>query len=123
MARLLEARAVMILRNHIDDGGNFVAFESRAAELADSPSEGVRILWRKRGYFGCNDLACDQIRVAAHGDIFHVIEFEQNVLDLSRMHFLAAHVYQLRLAAEDAKVLSISFDKILRIEPTVCIER
>ena len=61
--------------------------------------------------------------LAAHGHVLDVVELEQNVLDLGRMHLLAAHIDQLRLAAENANVLAVSFDEILRVEPAVRIER
>ncbi len=48
-ARFLETRTVMILHDHIDDGGHLVALKSRAAELADSLFERVRILRHERG--------------------------------------------------------------------------
>src|SRR5262249_2234982 len=103
-ARFLETRTVMLLQDHLDDGGYFVALESRAAKLAHSPFERIAILRPERSDFGCDDLAGDRIRLAAHRDVFDVVDLEQNVLDFGRMHFLAAHIYQLRLAAENANV-------------------
>src|SRR5262245_51140580 len=123
IARFLETRTVMILQDHLDDGGYFVALEPRVAKLAHAPFERVGILRPERGDFGCNDLAGDRIGLAAHRDVFDVVDLEQNILDFGRMHFLAAHVYQLRLAAENANVLAISFDEVLRVEPAVDIER
>src|SRR5262249_9172308 len=109
--------------DHVDDGGYFVALEARVAKLAHSPFERVGILRPERGDFRCNDLAGDRIRGAAHRDGFDVVDLEQNGLDFGRMHLLAAHVYQLRLAAENANVLAISFDEVLRVKPALWIER
>src|SRR3954469_6059195 len=123
VARFLEARTVVILYDHVDDGGNFVALKSRTAELADAQLEGVRILGRERCDPGGNDLAGNRIWMSAHRDVFDVVELEQHILDLGRVHLLAADVDQLRLAAEDVNVLAVSFDEILRVEPAVRIER
>src|SRR5207248_10940166 len=116
-ARFLETRTVMILHDDIDDHRHLVWLEPRAAELADSPFEGVRILRHERRDLGSNDLAGDRIRLTAHGDVLNVVKLEQKVLDLGRMHFLATYIDQLRLAAENADVLAVAFDEILRVEP------
>ena len=52
-----------------------------------------------------------------------IVELEQHILDLGRMYLLAAHIYQLRSAAENVNVLAVSFNEILRVEPAVRIER
>ena len=51
----------MILPDHIDDGGDFVGLESRAAESAHSVFECVGILRGERGNLGCDDFARDRI--------------------------------------------------------------
>src|SRR5262249_57530634 len=51
IARFLETRTVMILEDHVDDGGYFVALESRVAKLTHSPFERVGILRPERGDF------------------------------------------------------------------------
>src|SRR5262249_27780795 len=123
IARFLETSSVVILDDYIDDCGHLVALESRLAELADAPFEGVGIFWHQRGDLGRNDFAGDRVGLAAHGDVLDVVELEQNVLDLGRVHFLAAHIYQLRLPAKYADILAVYFDEILGVEPAVRIER
>src|SRR5262245_29466090 len=123
IARFLETLTVMILRDHIDDGRHLVALELLAAELAHTPFERIGIFRHQRRDLSCDDLAGDRIRLAAHGDVFDVVELEQNVFDLGRMNLLAANVYQLRFAAENANILAVSLDQILRVEPSVRIER
>src|SRR5260370_12755963 len=113
---------VMMREEELDGGGYFVAIESGVAKLTHAPFERVGILRPEWGDFGCNDLAGDRIRLAAHRDVFDVVDLQQNVLDFGRMHFLAAHVYQFRFAAENADVLALSFDNVLRDEPAVRLE-
>src|SRR5262245_51227571 len=113
----------MVLHDHLNESGNFVALESRVAELADPPFEGLRILRHERRYFGCNDLAGDRIRLTADGNIFDIIDLEEDILDFGRMHLLAAHIYQFRLAAENTNVVSVSFVEILLVEPAIYIEQ
>src|SRR4029077_20490967 len=75
-----------------------------------------------RGDLGRDQLARDRIRYAAHRNVLDVVDLQQNVLDFGRMHFLAAYIDHLRLASENANVLAIAFDQILRVEPAVGVE-
>ena len=54
---------MVILHDHVDDGGNLVALELCVAELADAPLECVGILRNERGDLGRDHLAGDRIRL------------------------------------------------------------
>ena len=62
------------------------------------------------------------IRLGKHGRIPDVVELQQDILDFGRVHFLAAHVDQLRLASDDTNVFALDLNDILRVEPAFIIE-
>ena len=113
---------MVLLDDHVDHGRNLVALESCVAELADAQFERLGFLRNERGDLGCDELTGDRVRHAAHRDVLDVVDLQQNVLDLGRVHFLAADIDQLRLASENTNVLAIGFDQILRVEPAVSLE-
>src|SRR6188472_3484924 len=72
VARFLETRTVMILHDHLDDGGHFVALEPRMTEPADSQLERVWVLRRERGDLGRDDLAGDRVGMSAYRHVLDV---------------------------------------------------
>ena len=113
----------MVIRfNNLDHGGYLVSLKPSLAEFADPPLKQLRILGVRRRDPRDDDFSGYRIRPAANRYIFDVFQLQKNVLDLGRMHFLAADVDQFGFAAEYPHVLAVDLDEVLGVEPPVRLE-
>src|SRR6202020_3152038 len=98
-ARLLESLAVVSFRDNLDQCGRFLAVEAFAAKLAETPLERLGVLWSEERDLRGHHLPGDRILFGAYGRIPHVVQLEQNVLELVRVQRLAGNLDHLCLAS------------------------
>ncbi|EEF93413.1 hypothetical protein CATMIT_01958, partial [Catenibacterium mitsuokai DSM 15897] len=58
-----------------------------------------------------------------HDHVAHVVQGQQEALDLDREHLLAGDVDDFRFAAEDLEVIAVDLDPVAGVVPALLVER
>ena len=121
MAKLLEAYAELGRIRELDDHRNLELRHSLATKGVHPSLEDIQRFRLFQVETRRDDLTHHGVRFTEDGYVLHVGQPQQHVLHLRRINLLAADVDQFRCATQDAQVLAVYFDGVLRIQPAVCV--